>query len=53
MFIDENTSRTELEQIAVQDLGIGLDMIAPMTTAGLLQFVQDWIEAGDECGECA
>lgn len=53
MFIDENTPRVELEQIAVQDLGVGLDMIAPMTDAGLLEMIQEWIEAGDECAGVA
>lgn len=52
MFIDANTPRNVLEQVAVQDCGIGLDMIAPMTDAGLLKLIQDWIEAGDECGDC-
>lgn len=53
MFIDENTPRATLEQVAVQDCGIGLDMIATMTDAGLLELIQDWIEAGDECAEVA
>jgi hypothetical protein len=53
MFIDENTSRVELEQVAVQDCGIGLDIVAELSDAMLLEAVQNWIEAGDECADAA
>ncbi len=53
MFINEQTPRTVLEQIACQDCGLGLDMIEPMTNQELLDWVRDWIEAGDECSGAA
>lgn len=43
-FIDENTSRQDLEAAAVE---AGLPIVAD--TAALRESIVAWIEAGDEC----
>jgi hypothetical protein len=51
IFIDENTSRADLEIAAIFECQFeDLDAIASASDAELLQMILDWIEAGDETG---
>lgn len=47
IFIDENTSRNDLE-VAARDAG--LPILAD--TEALRESIIAWIEAGDECADC-
>lgn len=49
MFIDENTSRADLEITAIFECEFDLDVIEKATDAELLAMIRDWVEAGDEC----
>ena len=55
MFIDENTSRADLEGIIVSEPGLYAQFNETRllndgyTTQEMLQIIQAWIEAGDEC----
>jgi hypothetical protein len=49
MFIDANTARADLEMVAIADCDFDVDVIASASDAQLLEMIQDWIEAGDEC----
>ena len=49
MFIDENTSRADLEIAAIFECNIDCAVVEKATDAELLTMIRTWIEAGDEC----
>lgn len=49
MMIDSNTSRADLEMVAIADCGFNLDLIEAASDAVLLEMIQGWIVDGDEC----
>lgn len=49
MMIDSNTCRADLEMVAIADCGFDIEVIAGSSDGELLEMIQDWIEAGDEC----
>lgn len=51
MFIDENTSRDNLEIAAAEFMSH--DDMAKLDNESLLSAIQDWIAEGDECGGAA
>lgn len=53
MFIDANTSRPELEEAAIMTCGFDAATVDAASDADLLDMIQDWIEAGDECADAA
>ena len=52
MFIDENTSRADLEIVAIFECNIDCDKIEGASDDELRMMICDWIEAGDECAAC-
>lgn len=50
MFLDSNTPRADLEIAAIFECKFELDAIEKASDAELLDMIQDWIAAGDECG---
>ena len=53
MMIDANTSREALEEAAIMECGFDTATVDAASDAQLLDMIQDWIEAGDECAEAA
>lgn len=49
LFIDENTSRADLEIAAIFDCEFDLSVIKNATDEELRAMIIEWIEAGDEC----
>ena len=49
MFIDETTSRADLEDAAIFECDLDYAKIVDASDAELLGMIRDWIEAGDEC----
>lgn len=52
MFIDENTSRRDLEIVAIFDCDFDLDVVEKASDEELRNLIAEWVEAGDECGGC-
>lgn len=48
-FIDENTSRADLEDAAIVECGLDIAAVDAATDAELLAMVRKWILEGDEC----
>lgn len=48
-FLDETTSRADLEIAALFECGLDCDVVAKAADAELLAMIRNWIEAGDEC----
>lgn len=48
-FLDENTSRADLEIAALFECNIDCSTVEKATDAELLAMIRNWIEAGDEC----
>lgn len=49
MFIDANTSRTDLEIAAIFECNIDCEVVGAASDDELRDMIRDWIEAGDEC----
>lgn len=49
MYIDENTSRADLEIAAIFECGFDLDVIEKATDAELYEMIGKWVADGDEC----
>jgi len=49
-FIDENTSRADLEIAAIFECNFALDAIERASDDELRTMILEWIAAGDECG---
>lgn len=48
-YLDENTSRADLEIAAIFTCGFDCDSVEKAADSELLAMILDWIEAGDEC----
>jgi hypothetical protein len=48
-FIDENTSRADLEIAAIFECNIDLSKVEAASDEALRNMIFAWIEAGDEC----
>lgn len=48
-FLDETTSRADLEIAAIFECGFDCAIVESATDSELLDMVRDWVEAGDEC----
>lgn len=49
LMIDENTSRADLELVAIFECNFDLNAIEKATDGELLEMIRNWIEAGNEC----
>lgn len=49
MFINENTSRAELEIAAIFECEFSCEVVEAATDEQLRDMIREWIEAGDEC----
>lgn len=47
--IDANTTREALEEAAIMECGFDASVVDAASDNELLEMIQDWIEAGDEC----
>jgi hypothetical protein len=52
MFIDANTTREALEEAAIMECGFDSATVDAASNDQLRDMIQEWIEAGDECGAC-
>lgn len=48
-YIDETTSRADLEIAAIFECNIDCAIVETATDEELLSMVRDWVAAGDEC----
>lgn len=50
--IDQNTDRATLEVAAIFECEFDLEVIEAASDDELRDMIIEWIEAGDECGDC-
>lgn len=48
MFIDEDTSREKLEEVAIVDIGFEIDVVDAASTEELRAMIIKWVEEGSE-----
>lgn len=48
-YLDETTSRADLEIAAIFECNIDCAIVETATDEELLSMVRDWVAAGDEC----
>jgi hypothetical protein len=48
-YLDENTSRAELEIAAIFTCNIACAAVEKASDSELLAMIRNWVEAGDEC----
>lgn len=48
-YLDENSSRADLEIAAIFTCGFDCAIVEKATDAELLAMIREWVEAGDEC----
>lgn len=52
MFINETTSRADLEIAAIFECEFSCDVVESATDDELRAMICEWIESGDECEAC-
>jgi len=52
IYIDENTTRAELEEAATMECCFATADVDAASDDELRDMIREWIEAGDECGGC-